>query len=531
MRHNILLSCAAQIAFAVTTVMPIAHAHAESETAEWKTPAFPTAEGYGKYATGGRGGDVYIVRNLNDSGEGSLRQGLKNNGKPRTIVFAVSGTIELKSKLKVYSNTTIAGQTAPGDGICLKNYALNIDGDNVIVRFIRSRMGDECGSEDDAINSRFHKDIIIDHCSASWSIDETMSVYHCDNVTIQWCISAESLYASKHAKGAHGFGGIWGNNHSTYHHNLLAHHTSRNPRFASGCGYNDYRNNVIYNWGYNSCYGGEKYQTGQEDLYNFSVINIVGNYYKPGPATLAGDLAFRIVNPSYRRSPSDDFGQWHVDGNHIEGYPTATKDNWTYGVQINDEGIKQMMHMNEPWQAMPINEERPEAAYLSVLEKAGCSLPRRDEVDMRIINDVRNGTATCEGKTYKQNYAAKVNDSSTTLGIIDSPNDAGGWPVLMSTPPPADSDADGMPDEWEKANNLNPQDASDRNLVAEDGYTMLEHYINELAGDSVATGVKSVCLQTDGKNLYDYNLLGQRAGNGDRNAVRITNSKKVLPRQ
>ncbi|MDD6494732.1 MAG: pectate lyase [Bacteroidales bacterium] len=495
MRHNIITPCAARIALAVMTALAATLAHAEDKATARRTPAFPTAEGYGKYATGGRGGDVYIVRNLNDSGDGSLRQGLKNDGRPRTIVFAVSGTIELNSKLRVGSNTTIAGQTAPGDGICLKNYALSIGGDNVIVRYIRSRMGDERNSEDDAINSRFHKDIIIDHCSASWSIDETMSVYHCENVTIQWCIIAESLYASKHVKGTHGFGGILGNNHSTYHHNLLAHHTSRNPRFASGCGYNDYRNNVIYNWGYNSCYGGEKYQKGAEDRYNFSVINIVGNYYKPGPATLDGDLAFRIAAPSHRTSPADDFGQWYVAGNHIEGHPAATEDNWTYGVQVRNADIKQSMRMDEPWQAMPINMETPHAAYISVLEKAGCSRPKRDEADMRIINDVRNGTAACEGTAYKRNNAARVKDSSIPLGIIDTQNDVGGWPTLKSTTPPDDSDADGMPDEWETANNLNPHDASDRNIVAHDGYTMLEHYINQMAGDTHAYTDKTASRQ------------------------------------
>jgi hypothetical protein len=179
---------------------------------------------------------------------------------------------------------TIAGQTAPGDGITIRKYPLQIDADEVVIRYIRVRLGDEAGVDADAISSRYRKNIILDHVSASWSIDETVSIYHCENVTVQWCVISESLYKSHHVKGAHGFGGIWGSNYSTYHHNLLAHHSSRNPRFASGCGYTDYRNNVVFNWGHNSAYGGERQQVGNPK-FNFCVVNMVANYYKPGPAT------------------------------------------------------------------------------------------------------------------------------------------------------------------------------------------------------------------------------------------------------
>ena len=492
--------------------------------------AFPTAEGYGKYTSGGRGGDVYIVTNLNDTGAGSFRQGLKNNGKPRTIVFAVSGTIELKSKLKVYSNTTIAGQTAPGDGVCLKNYALNIDGDNVIIRYIRSRLGDEYSCEDDAINSRFRKNIIIDHCSASWSIDETMSIYHCDSVTIQWCISSESLYASSHAKGTHGFGGIWGNNYSTYHHNLLSCHSSRNPRFASGCGYNDFRNNVVYNWGYNSCYGGEKYQTGSEDVYNFTMINMVGNYYKPGPATLKGEVSYRFANPSYRTSPTDDYGQWYVAGNVMVGSEMATQDNWKYGVHVGDVTIKEKMRLNDPWLAMPIREQAPENAYISVLDSVGCILPCRDAVDIRIINDVRNGIASYEGTGYRSNYASRVVDNTKILGIIDSPEDVEGWPVLQSQSAPTDSDKDGMPDEWELQHGLNPNDASDRNSIGEGGYTQLECYINNISQKSKETSITKLPYNKNDEIMAIYNLQGQRIYEAIPNAVNIINRKKIIIR-
>ncbi len=442
--------------------------------------AFPTAEGYGKYATGGRGGDVYVVTNLNDAGEGSLREGLKSNGAPRTIVFAVSGIIELKSKLKVCSNTTIAGQTAPGDGICLKNYALSINGDNVVIRFIRSRLGDEYGCEDDAVNARFHKNIIVDHCSASWSIDETMSIYRCDSVTIQWCILAESLFKSLHVKGSHGFGGIWGNDHGTYHHNLLANHSSRNPRFASGCGYNDFRNNVIFNWGYNSCYGGEKYQSGQEEKYNLTVINMVANYYKPGPATNKGALRYRIANPSVGAEPADNYGLWYVGGNMVEGFDDATRDNWTFGVQLNDEAVKAKLRLEEPWDAMPIRQQSASDAYQAVLADAGCIYPCRDAVDARIVNDVRTGICTYGGAGYTAAKGNRLPDPKAVTGIIDSPADVGGWPVYQSEPAPADYDRDGMPDAWESSHGLNPHDASDRNGIDRNGYTHLENYLNSL---------------------------------------------------
>lgn len=185
--------------------------------------AFPTAEGYGKYTVGGRGGTVYEVTNLNDSGVGSLRAAVEASG-PRTVVFRVSGTINLTKNLQINNpNITIAGQTAPGDGICLKKYPLIIAANQVIIRYLRVRLGGESGDDSDAVSGRFVSNVILDHISASWSVDETMSVYHCENITIQWCLIAESMYNSNHVKGAHGFAGIWGSNNSSYHHNLLAH--------------------------------------------------------------------------------------------------------------------------------------------------------------------------------------------------------------------------------------------------------------------------------------------------------------------
>lgn len=239
---------------------------------------------------GGRGGAVYEVTNLNDSGKGSLRAAVAAK-VPRTVVFRVSGTMELKSDISIKNpNITIAGQTAPGDGMCLRGYPLTIGADEVILRYIRFRFGDESGKDADAVSTRYVKNLILDHVSASWSVDEVMSIYHCENVTVQWCIISESIFNSNHVKEAHGFGGIWSSNHSTYHHNLLAHHSGRNPRFASGGGHTDYRNNVLYNWGYVSCYGGEAQQKGN-DKFNFSTINMIANYYKPGSATDPGKVA------------------------------------------------------------------------------------------------------------------------------------------------------------------------------------------------------------------------------------------------
>ncbi|WP_246146703.1 pectate lyase family protein [Rubripirellula lacrimiformis] len=429
--------------------------------------AFPSAEGYGKHTVGGRGGKVFEVTNLNDSGEGSLRDAVEAKG-PRTVVFRVSGTIDLNSDLRIRnSHITIAGQTAPGDGICIKRYPLMISADEVIIRYIRVRFGDESGKDADAISARYVKNLILDHVSASWSVDETMSIYHCENMTVQWCLISESMFNSNHSKSQHGFGGIWGSNHSTYHHNLIANHSSRNPRFASGCGNTDYRNNVLYNWGYRSCYGGEAVQKGS-DKFTFSNINMVANYYKPGPATDPARKA-EIADPS-SRGP-DDKGSWYVAGNFVEGSPSVSDDNWT-GVRGGN-----FVKLDQPWDAMPIHQQTPADAFQSVLATAGANLPRRDSIDTRIVEETRTGTATYEGiyDTVK-----KVADPSKVTGIIDSQNDVGGWPELKSSVAVQDADHDGMPDQWETANGLDPNDAADGNKIASDGYTMLEKFLNSI---------------------------------------------------
>ena len=435
--------------------------------------AFPGAEGYGKYTTGGRGGTVLLVTNLDDDGPGSLRDAINKNF-PRIIVFKVSGTIFLKSTLSIkYDDVTIAGQTAPGDGICLAGYTLTFDADNIIIRFMRSRHGDLTPSEDDAMNGRNHSNIIIDHCSMTWSIDECASFYDNENFTMQWCIAGESLFHSIHEKGNHGYGGIEGGWGATFHHNLYINNSSRNPRFC-GARYHhstadlevvDFVNNVIYNWGFNSVYGGEM---GQQ--------NVRANYYKPGPAT-GGSVRNRILNPTQDPGTSSTWGKFYVADNYVEGYPNTTADNWTTGVQGVPQSIKDTIKVDQPFPIAPVTTQPAEAVLETVLDNVGANYPKLDSVDARLVQEARTGVATYEG-IYKTVH--NIPNSSLICGIIDSQTDVGGWPVLESTTAPPDSDNDGMPDSWELANSLNPYDSSDANTYTSDGYTMIEKYFNSL---------------------------------------------------
>jgi hypothetical protein len=415
--------------------------------------AFPGAEGFGKFTTGGRGGKVYIVSNLNDSGEGSFREALRKKG-PRIITFSISGTISLESPLFINNgDVTIAGQTAPGDGICIKNFPVLIKGDNVIIRYLRFRLGNEKSAESDAFGGTQSNNIIVDHCSVSWSTDECASFYRNSNFTMQWCLVSESLNESVHHKGAHGYGGIWGGENASFHHNLIASHNSRLPRFSgSSTTPNnpekelvDFRNNVIYNWMINNVYGGEK-----------GKYNIVNNYYKPGPASIRSKRD-QIVNPS---AP---YGKFYIDGNCVEGYSTVSKDNWNDGVKLKDP-IDSVISKT-PFDVTNIPNESAEKAFESVLKMAGASY-KRDAVDERIIREVRSG---------------KSESGKLKNGIIDSQNDVGGWPILQSTTPPKDQDADGMPDEWEASHGLNPNDPTDASAQSSGShYTNIEIYINEI---------------------------------------------------
>lgn len=419
-------------------------------------PAFPGAEGFGARATGGRGGRVIAVTNLDDSGPGSLRAALAGEGS-RTVVFRVSGNIALESNLKLKSgDVTIAGQTAPGDGVCLQNYGLALSGaNNVIIRYLRVRPGDTAGVELDAFGGREGENIIVDHCSMSWSIDECVSIYGgARNVTVQWCLISESLYQSAHAKGHHGFGGIWGGRNASWHHNLLAHHSSRNPRIP---GKNedqviDLRNNVIYNWGYNSCYGGDG------DVQ----VNLINNVYKPGPATRESVRA-RIANPSQGSRPNN----WWIGGNLAAASPEVTADNWR-GVHPAGGAAADALRAPKPFDVAPVTTHAANDAYELVLRNAGATLPRRDPVDARVVEEVRTGTARF-GETYE----------GGGKGIIDSQKAVGGWPPLRSTAAPPDSDGDGMPDGWERQFGLDPNDPGDGTRDEDkDGYTNLEESLN-----------------------------------------------------
>ena len=418
--------------------------------------AFPGAEGFGRYTTGGRGGKVICVTNLEDSGEGSLRHALQKDG-PRIIVFKVSGTIFLTRSLDINKgNVTIAGQTAPGEGITIAGYPVKLKADNIIIRYLRFRLGDINTVEDDAINcvgghngKPAYKDIIIDHCTMSWSTDECATFYGNQNFTLQWCLISESLRKSVHVKGNHGYGGIWGGDGASFHHNLLAHHDSRNPRFChpgitSVAGVIDFRNNVIYNWGKNSSYGGDT-----------RTINIVNNYYKPGPAT--------EKNRSRIFQPYLPCGKFYIEGNYVEGEPKVTNSNWL-GVKPKGEVKMDTVLLWSPLPYEAVSTQPAEQAYKLVLEKAGASLVR-DKIDSRVVEEVRKGTYT---------YGDK--------GMIDSQNQVGGFLKFVSqTSIESDSDNDGMPDIWEVANNLdpnNPEDASEYTLDKQ--YTNIEVYINSL---------------------------------------------------
>ena len=437
--------------------------------------AFPTAEGFGKFTKGGRGGKVYIVTNLNDDGEGSFRIAATAK-QPRIIVFEISGTIHLKSIIEIAKNVTIAGQTAPGDGICFADYPVSLAGDNIIVRYLRFRMGDKnqntgmvngAGS-DDAFGGNGRKNIIVDHCSISWSTDEVMSVYKGDSTTLQWNILSEPLNYSYHFETGdkefenHGYGGIWGGAHLSAHHNLFAHCASRNPRF-NGVRLGalkelvDFRNNVIYNWEHNNVYGGEG-----------GNYNMVRNYYKYGPITNK-NVKSRIVNPSKGES---GIGKFYVAGNYVDGAEDVSVNN-ELGVHF-DKGTtdldKQNALVKNPFQTISLKEKSAVLAYADVLKSAGASF-RRDTLDKRIVNNVKDRTGNLidvqggfkHGTSYKETVDA--------------------WPNLKSKKPKKDSDRDGMPDVWERKNGLNSavNDASLINAIS--NYSNIEMYLNQLTSD------------------------------------------------
>ncbi len=465
--------------------------------------AFPGAEGFGRYATGGRGGKVYHVTTLEDGvGEGTLRHAVEQRGA-RTVVFDVAGTIFLNAPLRIrHGDLTLAGQSAPGEGICIARYPVTIQAENVVVRYLRFRMGNESEGDPDGLGCSSSRDVIIDHCSISWSVDESCSVYGGERLTVQWCLISESLRNAGHKKGSHGYGAIWGGAKASFHHNLLAHHDSRTPRLGPHVStqtreYMDMRNNVIYNWAGAGCYGGEGMQ-----------VNIVNNYYKPGPATpKEGLVSHRIAAPGIRttryvtrangtfnawRPMLHVWGRYYVAGNVMEGNEEVTRDNWTKGVyaQIDNaandhtftEEVKREIRLSEPLETDVVTTHTAEEAYRLVLEGAGCS-KQRDAIDRRIVEETRTGTATYRGSVSE--------DADRLPGLIDLPQDvmpAGAdspWCPLsdggVSPRILRDTDGDGMPDWWERKQGLNPREAADGKRVADDsGYTNLEIYLNSL---------------------------------------------------
>lgn len=465
--------------------------------------AFPGAEGFGRITTGGRGGKVYHVTTLEDGDqEGTLRYAV-NQRDTRTIVFDVAGTIFLKSDLKISrGNLTIAGQTAPGQGICIATYPVVLAADNIILRYLRFRVGNEGGGEPDGLGGMENTNIIVDHCSVSWSVDECLSVYGGENLTIQWCIASESLRTAGHGKGKHGYGGNWGGTNVSYHHNLLAHHESRVPRLGprpktQENEYMDMRNNVFYNWAGNGCYGGEGMN-----------VNIVNNYYKPGPATPKNKYVnYRIAGigvRTYDYCHNEDgttnvwypmmhkWGTFFVEGNVVKGNAEVTADNWTKGIyeQIDNskcdntftDEVKVAMHRTTPLATGMVTTHSAEQAFDLVVGYAGCS-KQRDIIDARIAEETRTGTAT---------YIGSVTENAANQpGLIDLPDDvkpagaASAWPELGgNSVAPAhlkDSDGDGIPDSWEIAYGLDKENPSDAAAYTLDSrYSNLEVYLHNL---------------------------------------------------
>ena len=467
--------------------------------AEEKTPAFPGAEGFGRYVTGGRGGNVYHVTSLADDGsEGTLRWALGKSGV-KTIVFDVSGTIHLQSSLDIsIGNVTIAGQTAPGDGICVADYPVSIKANNVIVRYMRFRLGNKSvlanGADGwDGFGGFDQQDWIIDHCSVSWSIDECLSVLGNKNTTVQWCLVAQSLVNSGHSKGAHGYGGNWGGSGASFHHNLIAHHGSRTPRLGPRPTTQldermDMRNNVIYNFGGNGCYGGEGMN-----------VNIVNNYYKPGPGSPTDKKGYRIAGIGIRTNTYVNtypayapalhlWGKYYITGNYNSKYPQLNQDNWTYGVinQIDASGCdgtftqetKDSIKLAEPIDYILTTTHSAADAYDRVLDFAGASL-HRDSFDELMVSDTRNGKATYTGSGLSKGFVNSQDDNKPS----DADASWSAWPTLASKEAPKDTDGDGMPDEWELANALDPTNPKDGKTIGADGYSNLENYLNSLVAD------------------------------------------------
>ncbi|MCM1356296.1 MAG: thrombospondin type 3 repeat-containing protein [Staphylococcus sp.] len=487
-------------------------------------PAFPGAEGGGMYSPGGRGGKVITVTNLNDSGPGSFREACETGGA-RIIVFNVSGVINLKTPIYVRAPyVTIAGQTAPGDGVCIAGESFQVDTHDVVIRHMRFRRGDSrVHNREDSFGGNPVGNIMIDHCSAEWGLDENISFYRhmydpsegqykttelklpTVNVTIQNTISAKALDTYNHA-----FGSTLGGENCMFARNLWASNSGRNPSIGWNGVFN-FVNNIVFNWVHRSSDGGDY----------TAKFNMINNYYKPGPATpKEGNIGHRILKPEAGRSKLDHkvYGRVYAEGNIMEGYPEITADNWAGGIQIESDPdcgeFTDYMRANTPF-AMPyVNILSANDAYDYVLKNVGATIPTRDIIDERIIEEVRTGVPYYEKKLPKDAYGdtsglaeksqaedgsfryRRLPKDSYKLGIITDIRQMGGYPEYKGTPY-VDSDNDGMPDAWELANGLNPNDPSDANGdCTGDGYTNIEKYINGIS-------TKNRIDWTDLRNNYD----------------------------
>ena len=457
-----------------------------------KIPAFPGAEGGGMYTPGGRGGKVMVVTSLADRGPGTLREACETGGA-RIVVFAVSGVIRLEAPINIRAPyLTIAGQTAPGDGICVTGASFLIDTHDVIIRHMRFRRGQtDVAFRDDALGGQAVGNIMIDHVSASWGLDENMSIYRhvynrqadgkglklpTVNISIQNSIFSECLDMYNHA-----FGATIGGHNSTFARNVFACNISRNCSVGMNGSFN-FINNTVFNWWNRTIDGGD----------NTSYMNVINNNYKPGPITPEGKpIAWRIVKVENGRSPEGrgQFGRAYVSGNKTWGNAEVTADNWKGGVQAGDQFVTEeneqlwkMVHMEKPFEMAPVTILPTDEAYDFVMKHAGASFPKRDAVDTRMMKQVKTGKIfyAKDAKEHQPLYVKRrLPADSYKQGIITDPQQVGGLPTYKSVVGPVDSDKDGMPDKWEEKYGLNPNDASDANGdLSGDGYTNIEKYIN-----------------------------------------------------
>lgn len=454
-------------------------------------PAFPGAEGGGMYTPGGRGGKVIVVTSLADEGKGTLREACETGGA-RIIVFNVAGVIRLKSPIHVRAPyLTIAGQTSPGDGICVTGGSFLIDTHDIVIRHVRFRRGQQdVAFRDDAVGGNPVGNIMIDHVSASWGLDENMSIYRhvyerdntgkgeklpTVNVTIQNSIFSEALDAYNHA-----FGSTIGGHNSLFMRNLWASNISRNCSVGMDGGFN-FVNNVVFNWWNRSIDGGD----------NRSFYNIINNVFKPGPITPLGEpISYRILKPEAGRAKNKpvEFGRAYITGNTVVGNEKVTNNNWDGGVQLAEEYASQKrldsIRSDKAFDMAPVSIMTTDKVFDSVLANAGATFPKRDAVDTRVVKTVVTGQPIYveNAPLFVPKYVKRrLPADSYKKGIITDPRQVGGLPEYKGKPV-KDTDMDGMPDAWEKANGLNPKDPSDAVKDCNgDGYTNIEKYINGIS--------------------------------------------------